>query len=215
MPFADARRVDRDLIETDLCIVGAGAAGITIARELAGAPFRVLLVESGDFAFRHGPQLLYHGRNVGLPSFSIGKSRLRRFGGSTTRWAGQCRPLDPIDFEKRDWVPNSGWPFDRAHLDPWYERAQQVCTLGPYDYAPEAWRDVDGGPLPFASDMIEARIYQFSRQPDFGTAYRRDLEATGNVDVLLNANLAEIETREPVREGISAKNANGSALSST
>ena len=200
MPFADARRVDRDLIETDLCIVGAGAAGITIARELAGAPFRVLLVESGDFAFRHGPQLLYHGRNVGLPSFSIGKSRLRRFGGSTTRWAGQCRPLDPIDFEKRDWVPNSGWPFDRAHLDPWYERAQQVCTLGPYDYAPEAWRDVDGGPLPFASDMIEARIYQFSRQPDFGTAYRRDLEAAGNVDVLLNANLAEIETREPVRE---------------
>lgn len=199
MPFTDARRIDRDLITADICIVGAGAAGIAIARELAGTPIRVLLVESGDFAFRHAPQLLYRGRNVGLPSFSIARSRLRRFGGSTTRWAGQCRPLDPIDFEKRDWIPNSGWPFDRAHLEPFYERAQRVCSLGPYDYAPQAWHDVDGGPLPFTSETLEARMYQFSQQPDFGAAYRTELEQAGNIEVLLNANLVEIETQEPVR----------------
>ena len=199
MPFADARRIDRDLISADLCIVGAGAAGITIAREFIGTSLRVVLAESGDFAFRHAPQLLYRGRNIGLPSFSIAKSRLRRFGGSTTRWAGQCRPLDPIDFEARDWIPNSGWPFDRQHLDPYYERAQTICSLGPYNYSPDAWHDVDGGPLALGSEALEARMYQFSQRPDFGTAYRPELEQADNIDVLLNANLVEIETREPVR----------------
>ena len=45
--FLDARRLDQTGLETDVCIVGAGAAGITIARELANAPLSVLLLESG------------------------------------------------------------------------------------------------------------------------------------------------------------------------
>ena len=40
-------------------------------------------------------------------------------------WA--ARPLDPIDFEVRPEIPFSGWPFDRAHLDRWYARAQTLC----------------------------------------------------------------------------------------
>lgn len=199
MPFADARRLDRDLISTDLCIVGAGAAGITIARELAGAPFRVLLCESGDLTFRHGPQLLYRGRNVGLPSFSVAKSRFRRFGGSTTHWAGQCRPLDPIDFEKRDWVPHSGWPISREELDPYYARAHDVCSLGPYDYDPGSWSSVNEGPLSGLSEELRTLIYQFSGRLDFGVAYHDELARASNLDVLLNANLVEIETEEPVR----------------
>ena len=200
MPFIDARRFDRADIETDICIVGAGAAGIAMACEFVGTRLRVALMESGGFTFRHGPQLLYRGRNIGLPSFSIAKSRLRRFGGSTTQWAGQCRPLDPIDFETRDWIPRSGWPFGREVLDPYYSRAQQVCSLGPYDYRPETWKDADDGPLPIDSADLEARIYQFSQQPDFGIAYRDKLAKADNIDVLLNTNLVEIETQPPVHE---------------
>jgi choline dehydrogenase-like flavoprotein len=73
--------------------------GITLARELAGSTFRVVVLESGGFEFHHRPQLLYLGANVGLPSYSPARSRFRFFGGSTTRWGKQCRPLDAIDFE--------------------------------------------------------------------------------------------------------------------
>jgi flavin-dependent dehydrogenase len=44
----DAREVPAGVVlETDVCVVGAGAAGITLARELASAPFGVVVLESG------------------------------------------------------------------------------------------------------------------------------------------------------------------------
>jgi choline dehydrogenase-like flavoprotein len=46
--FLDFRTVtDQALIEADLCIVGAGAAGLTMARALAGSRVQVCLVEAG------------------------------------------------------------------------------------------------------------------------------------------------------------------------
>jgi choline dehydrogenase-like flavoprotein len=50
--LVDARRVPKNTpVETDVCIVGAGAAGITLAKEFIGKPFRVCLLESGSFEF--------------------------------------------------------------------------------------------------------------------------------------------------------------------
>ena len=40
-----------------------------------------------------------------------GFALLRYFGGTTNHWGGWCAPPDPIDFEERDSMPHSGWPF--------------------------------------------------------------------------------------------------------
>jgi len=194
LPFIDARRLDDGLIEADVCIVGAGAAGIAIARELEGSRLKVALVESGGIGFRHRPQFLYRGDNVGLPNFATAKSRLRTFGGSTTRWGGQCRPFDPIDFEARPWMRHSGWPFGREHLGPYYARASTVCHLERYDYETARWFAETNGPMPVSGDALETRIYQFSQSRDFGIAYREQLTRAANVNVYLNANIVEIET---------------------
>jgi 2-polyprenyl-6-methoxyphenol hydroxylase-like FAD-dependent oxidoreductase len=46
--FIDARSVPAGtVIETEVWIVGAGVAGITLAREFTGSGFRVILLESG------------------------------------------------------------------------------------------------------------------------------------------------------------------------
>jgi choline dehydrogenase-like flavoprotein len=196
MTFHDARRLDVDSITADVCIVGGGAAGITIARELSRGSQRVMLLESGEFAFRHRTQLLYLGTNTGLPNYSTARSRLRRFGGSTTRWGGQCRPLDPIDFQVRDGIEDSGWPIDRDELEPWYRRAQAVCNLGPYDYSATAWEPRYPSALKMASRRLDTKVYQFSHPRDFGVVYRAELAAARNVDVYLNANAVEVETDE-------------------
>ena len=110
------------IVETDLCIVGAGTAGIALAREFIKAPCRVLLLESGGRQPEAATQSLYAGDNVGFPYFPLDDARARVWGGSSTRWdipigggrvGPRIRPLDDIDFERRDWVPNSGWPFTR------------------------------------------------------------------------------------------------------
>lgn len=128
--FLQARGVpDGTRLEADVCIIGAGAAGITLARELSGRPLRVVLLESGGFRMERATQALYRGEIVGMP-YDLETTRSRFFGGSTNCWAGFNRPLDERHFAPRPWIPHSGWPISRADLDPYYLRAHAVCAIG-------------------------------------------------------------------------------------
>ena len=126
----DARTIENDtLIEGDLCIVGAGAAGITLALQFLNSPLRIILLEGGGFDYEPALQDLYRGKNAGLPYYSLESARLHYFGGTTGHWAGYCSEYDDIDFRKRDWVPGSGWPVSRDDLDPYYRKAAEILEL--------------------------------------------------------------------------------------
>ena len=192
--FIDARTLtENTIIETEVCIVGAGAAGITLAREFIGQPFRVCLLESGGLEFDEDTQSLYEGENVGLP-YALGAERLRYFGGTTNHWGGYCRPLDEIDFEPRDWIPHSGWPFGKSHLVPFYERAQSICQLGPFVYDVEAWETKNTPRLPFTGDRVITKIFQLSPPTRYGKVYRDEIAGAGNISTYLYANVVDIET---------------------
>ncbi|HEY7462771.1 MAG TPA: GMC family oxidoreductase [Gemmatimonadota bacterium] len=195
--FLDARKLPPGTqIETDVCVVGAGAAGITLALEFADGPFRVCLVESGGLGFEKSTQDLYRGDSVGLPYFALRQARMAGFGGSTGVWAGWCRPLDGIDLEARDWVPHSGWPFDSAHLDPFYARAHPLCQLGPYVYAPEAWETERARRLPLETPQLTTSVFQISPPTRFGDLYRHRIERSNNIQTLLHANVLELEATD-------------------
>src|SRR5439155_1019095 len=137
----DARTLPNgSVLEADLCIVGAGAAGISMALEWIGSRHKVLLLEGGGLDYEAATQDLYRGESVGLPYYPLQAARLHYFGGTTGHWAGFCSTLDPIDFEKREWVPHSGWPIRREDLDPFYARAQPLLELGPYEYKAGDWQ---------------------------------------------------------------------------
>jgi flavin-dependent dehydrogenase len=142
--LSDARELAGDQqVEADVCIVGAGPAGISIARELIGNGARVWLLDSGGKDMERRAQRLNRGQSVGYPIHRLHQSRARAFGGTTRHWVvpgdetWAARPLDPIDFEVRPGIRHSGWPFDRAQLDPYYAQAQSLCQLGPFDYDPD------------------------------------------------------------------------------
>ena len=200
MPLHHARQLEFGAtIEADVCIAGAGAAGIAIARELAGGNLRVALIEGGGRDLRHRHQALDMGANIGLEGYSLCRSRFRMFGGSTTRWGGQCRPLDALDFEAREGIAASGWPLTRAQLDDHYRRAQAVCNLGAYDYEPASWSGDERPTLPVDQRHLAVRIFQFSHPTDFGQAYGAELAAAANVDVYLEANVVEITVEDGAR----------------
>ena len=135
--FIDTRTVEHNtVIETTVCIIGGGVAGITLALEMSRAGVDTCMLESGGFGPDDETRDLYRGENVGLPySFADG-SRSRYFGGSSNCWGGWCRPLDPWDFEKRDWIPHSGWPFGLEELAPYYARTHELLKLGPQNFDP-------------------------------------------------------------------------------
>ena len=196
----DARTVPANkVIETDVCIVGAGAAGISLAREFIDRAFRVCLLESGGLEFDENTQSLYRGENIGLPYAPLEVARLRYFGGTTNHWEGWCRPLDPIDFEARKWLPYSGWPFDKSQLDPFYERAQSLCKLGPYKYDAKDSDAKKNLRLSFAGTRIIPVIFQFSAPIRFGQTYRGEIAGARNINTYLHANVVDIETTQTSR----------------
>jgi len=68
--FIDAHSVPQGaIVEADVCVIGAGAAGITLAHEFIGQPFRVCVLESGGFEVDGETQSLYRGENIGIPYF--------------------------------------------------------------------------------------------------------------------------------------------------
>ena len=199
--IVDARSVPSGTtLDTEVCIVGAGAAGITLARAFIGAPFRVVVLESGGMDLDLPTQELYEGESVGAPIVPLTASRLRYFGGTTNHWGGYCLPLDLIDFEPRDDFPYHGWPFPKSHLDPWYARAQDVCRLGRYDYKPSGWGiPASKIPAPFAGPTFQTKLLQ-ENPVRFGPFYAPELRRAARVTIYLHANAFHFDAGDPDAE---------------
>ena len=193
---------DGSRIESDVCIVGAGAAGITLARELGRLGRKVCLLESGGLEYDDDTQDLYDGEDIGIP-YAVYGSRLRYFGGTTNHWTGWCRPLDPIDFEVRPWVSHSGWPITYDDLVPYYVRAQEVLELGPFNYDPGYWEQAkkDWGyeRFPLAESRVTTKLWQFSPPTRFGEVYRDEIVKSDSISAYLHANVVDILTDENAR----------------
>lgn len=195
--FLDLNALDEGHeLRADIVVVGAGAAGITLALALAGSGLEVLLVESGGFDLDADTQALYEGEVVGMAYEPLVAARGRYFGGTTNLWSGWCKPLDGIDFRPRPWLGLSGWPIGRDELQPYYERAQPIVEAGSYRYDRRLWGEI-GAPLhAFDPGLLALTFWQKSPPTRFGQRYRDELARAGNVKALLGANLVEMALAE-------------------
>ena len=189
-------RTEDGAILADLCIIGAGAAGITIAHALRDSGLEIVVLEAGGLEIDAESQAIYEGEIVGLDYYPIDTTRLRYFGGSTNHWSGRCMKLDPIDFFKRDWVPNSGWPIDRNELLPYYERASELVELDYRLENDEFWSEFGVAPPGFDPENLTKTTDQRSPPTRFGEVYRADLEAAERCTVWLHANVLEFRTND-------------------
>jgi len=186
-------RTGPDDFIADICIIGAGPAGISIARSFIGTSLNVCLVESGGLAGEDRNQELYAGTSIGSPELDPATSRMRAFGGSCNVWGGGCVPLSALDLGPRDWVPHSGWPLSYDEIEPYYRRAQAVCGIESHDFT-EGTFLTPPARAPIAFDANQLVNQNFVLSPVFfGDAYRSELERATNITVLLHANLLEFE----------------------
>jgi choline dehydrogenase-like flavoprotein len=192
--LVDARSIPSDeLIASDVCIIGGGPAGISIALALKQRAVKIVLLESGGVSPDEEAQRLNQGIATGHRYYGLDTCRVRGLGGSTNMWGGWCRPLDDEDFDERDWMPHSGWPVTKAELAPYYARAQGVCRLGPYDYDARRWPDAaHHSNRASASSTLSDIVFQIG-PTRFGREYRADLARASNVTVLMHANATELE----------------------
>jgi choline dehydrogenase-like flavoprotein len=183
-----------DCLSTDLCIIGSGAAGMTIAREFINSPHQVIVLEAGGATIDSRYQDPYRSEVVGLRHNGIHIGRVRALGGTTTLWAGQCLPLFDIDFQKRDWVEHSGWPISRSDLAPFYPRAHDVMQLASVSHDIANWPESVPKPPEYLPGEIDTYYSTFSPMPNFARAHGAAIRAAENIQVLTDANVMSIES---------------------
>ena len=180
----------------DVVIVGGGAAGLTLAHALGAAGKHVLVLEAGGDRKTKASQEYYRGELadavVHPPTHNY---RVRALGGTSTIWGGRAIPFDPIDFEKRDWVPSSGWPFGRDELAGFYEKAMDAAEAGRPDFCPEqalpgAQKELAPG---LDGDLVQTTVERFSKPTNFWRRYGAELARSGNVGIVRDAPITHIQ----------------------
>jgi choline dehydrogenase-like flavoprotein len=168
-------------IAADICIVGSGPAGMTLALRLVSlGASRILLVESGGLSGDKKVQELAKGVVEGFPYFPLEETRIRRLGGSSWSWGGVVCPLDRHDFESRSWVPHSGWPLSYAEIADYYPEAAALL-LG------EAADDtLIVPPVQTTSAVMVPAPICFTAPKRFGKDHRPELACSRHIAVYTN-----------------------------
>ena len=184
-------------LEADLCIVGSGPAGVTLARNTIRHGRAVVLLESGGSGLESWAQDLNHGTVTDPGYAGLQPTRLRQVGGSTGLWntpvSGQAGakyvPLDPWDLDE--------WPIAWSELVPFYERAQRAAGLGPFRYAGSDWESTARAAWPFPGSRLETGVYQFGTRASLLGAALAELRAADNVRFCRRATVCALSLAGP------------------
>ena len=176
---------------TQVCIIGGGVAGQTLAAKLGSSNISSLIIESGGKDFQPSTQDMAKGKNIGVDYYDLETTRLRLFGGTAAIWGGRCAELDKIDFEKRDYLPHSGWPISKADLDPYYESVFKSLGLSRTGEG-RLWKTIKRKPPAFDPQKLDTDLWSFDENSErFTNLSRSGLE---KADILLNATVTALET---------------------
>ncbi|MCU0552369.1 MAG: GMC family oxidoreductase [Leptolyngbya sp. Prado105] len=205
MNVSDLRALKDDLvIETDLCIVGSGPSGLSIAKEFVGTKVKVVILEGGGKSDEPDTQSLYAIESVGAPrQMDQNVIRSRILGGTSHIWTGRVAPFDELDFRERSWVPHSGWAIARRSLDPYLVRGGENLGLGPYCYDERLWEKFRVNPPSDRLNQFKVQpvFWQFSKHVTnrhepmrFGQGFMP--ENAPNIQLILHANVTHLNTNE-------------------
>lgn len=184
------------VIQADICVIGSGAAGLTIANQFFDTRWKVVVLEGGGPAEEAPSQDVYRADVIGLPHDGVLQGRFRVLGGSTTAWGGQLLPLCEADFIGKPWVPFSGWPLSLPDLERFYRRAESMMGVDGPPYDESRWHRF--GITPPVLDDQTFR-YRFSEWAAWGKrnlalSFKQKLKTSQNVDVILHANAVNVLT---------------------
>ncbi|MDO4683923.1 MAG: GMC oxidoreductase [Lautropia sp.] len=197
---------DQSVLETDVLIIGAGSAGLFLAKEMLGSQHDVILLESGGLEPDPATQALAEGVMEDTPDLypNIIWSHDRRFGGTAVQWDVKINnrqnlhlaTFDPVDFKKRDWMPNSGWPITYDTLHPYYMRALKSWETGIESLELDPWITEERKPIDFKDGELFTKLYMTGSKDLMIDGIGSQLREAKNVRVIMKANAVELETNE-------------------
>lgn len=202
----DARKLSNSqVVESDVCVIGAGPAGTTLTREFLGTSISVSLLESGGDKAEEQIYDLSKGELSGELYEVLESTHLRQVGGTANNWILQMTddqygyrytPFEEIDFEARDGIPHSGWPIKKKDLDPYYARVHDVCEIGPYDYSAAFGKTDKHQPLPLPEGKAINGIFHFGPTKKFTNDFPSQFVESSNITLYTHSTVIELIVSE-------------------
>lgn len=187
-------------LQSTICVVGAGPAGISLALQFKNISAKVLLIESGGLKITPEREKLNEAViEPGTSHEPLEIKRRRTIGGATSAWGGRCIPFDPIDFETRPFIPDSEWPISMDEVEAYYPRANSLCEAGPCKYtSDEALPDKQSETIVGFDnqDIVSNRLERWSPPTHFGKRYQKELTEAPNIEVVYNLTVTHLELDE-------------------
>ena len=194
--YLHSEELSRETIlkDYDICIVGAGAAGLAMAQRLVGAGKRVLVLAAGlpdDRGLPPGFRQKIYGGKVGdflskVDPLFLRRSRLHMYGGTTNHFGFWSRPLDEVDFEPRPGYRSASWPLSLDDLSSYYRKAMEFGRFGPFNF----------DDLPFWERVLLAKISRSIRMTR--SRARSSMRSTMSVSMISNCRSARCSAGRPM-----------------
>jgi choline dehydrogenase-like flavoprotein len=116
-------------ISTPICIVGAGMAGLLLARGLAQAGRRVTLIDSGREYYDAEVQQLNEIEDLnGRYRWAV-TGRARGLGGTSAKWGGRIISLSQQEARLGNLPSRLGWPFPIEELEAYRPKLSVYLNL--------------------------------------------------------------------------------------
>ena len=200
--FKDIKDISPEL-EYDVCIVGSGPAGISVARQLFDSGLRIVMLESGGIDPEPEYQQFNQGENSGPSFLSLSASRLRCFGGASRIWAGKCAPFRDHEFEKKPFIPLSGWPISLDDLKVYYQQAANMLGLSyekfyNTEYFQDTFHGVSYREFNRNASLLSGYVVQASNEKNrnFGEKYRKSFQVSSNIDVIFHSTVTKLNLKK-------------------
>jgi choline dehydrogenase-like flavoprotein len=195
------------VLDTELCIIGAGPAGLTVANTLADRGRDVVVLESGTHHTDPAILALSEGDAEGDAYGGLRETRHRQVGGTSGLWntpvgesvGAKYAPLDAVDTEERPAIAGSGWPLEYPELESYYRRAQPLCGLGPFAYDAAHWTRPDRAPIAQTGSLVVSRVYQFGTRDALVDPMLRAVQRSSGVRLYTRATAIAIEVDQSRR----------------
>ncbi len=167
-------------VQADVCVIGAGPAGLSVALELDSTGLSVCVLESGGEAGLPSGGVEGSADSELHPSDHLAEAHGTGIGGTANGWvidvgAGESFARyawpDDIDFRSRPPLRDAGWPFTGEALDPYLGRAAAACGVDERNFS------LDGQPsaLRLEDDGLATKLFAFGPASVFTREARRRL----------------------------------------
>ena len=191
------------ILEYDICIVGSGPAGISLAKKLFDTNLKIAVLESGGLEPESEYQELNIGENSGPSYLSLDSSRLRCFGGAGKLWAGVCAPFKKDEFYKKSYIYLSGWPISLSSLDPYYKEASEMLGISHEKFYNKSllgntFKEKSFYELNKTNTFLTSNVFQISNinHRDLSEKYKSEFKTSRNIDVIFHSTVTEINLTE-------------------